>query len=559
MALEVMSSQLAPALASPVPKPSAPLRLLSDERLLEQVRNGSERAFDVLYHRHHRSVLAVCRHMLGSHHEAEDAVQHTFLAAYRGLMRSDTPIELRPWLYAIARNRCVSMLRARRERPVDAVPERLTEHLATEVERREDLRSVLTDLAQLPDDQRAALLLTELDGVSHAEIGRILGCRRERVKALVFQARSSLLDDRVARHAPCEEIRKELGCLSGVAALRRSVLRRHLRECASCRDFHEAARRQRRFLAFAVPIAPGLLVKQAALGAATAFVGAGSGATALMSGTLGGLVARALVAVALTGAGTAAVTATGGGAGPGDGVRAAPALVDRPPVAHSVSRSAAPTPVTGRRPVAGAPSLPAARAGTREPEPVSSHPSQARVGPEAAAPSHAPPRVDGPAPATAPAATTGASGPGSERVPPATARGRRPTPPGHRGAASAEDAPSRGHRPSSPRLDHPARGRGPTGKAPAAGPRSSPPAGGRDPGAPPPGHRPHAPAPAAPPSSPPTRPDAPPSRHHVAPSPGDDEAQLMAPAAIRPSTSAPSASRVVRNCAISVAGSTLRG
>ena len=168
MALEVMSSQLAPALALPVPKPSAPLRLLSDERLLEHVRNGSERAFDVLYHRHHRSVLAFCRHMLGSHHEAEDAVQHTFLAAYRGLMRSDTPIALRPWLYAIARNRCVSMLRARRERPVDAVPERLTEHLATEVERREDLRSLLTDLAQLPDDQRAALLLTELDGVSHA-------------------------------------------------------------------------------------------------------------------------------------------------------------------------------------------------------------------------------------------------------------------------------------------------------------------------------------------------------------------------------------------------------
>jgi RNA polymerase sigma factor (sigma-70 family) len=543
MALEVMSSQLAPALALPVPKPSAPLRLLSDERLLEHVRNGSERAFDVLYHRHHRSVLAFCRHMLGSHHEAEDAVQHTFLAAYRGLMRSDTPIALRPWLYAIAHNRCISMLRARRERPVDAVPERLTEHLATEVERREDLRSLLTDIAQLPDDQRAALLLTELDGVSHAEIGRILGCRRERVKALVFQARRSLLDDRVARHAPCDEIRKELGCLSAAAALRRSVLRRHLRECASCRDFHEAVRRQRRFLAVAVPIAPGLVIKQAALGAATAFVGGGSGATSLMSGTLGGLVAQALVAVALTGAGTAAVTATGGGAGPGDGARAAPALVGRPPLARPVSHSAAPTPGTRRSPAAGAPSVPASRAGTREPEPVRSQPSQVRVGPDAAAPPHVPPRVDATAPATAPAAPTGAPGPGNERVPPATARGRRPTPPGHGRPERAEGPQPRGHRPSSPGRDLPARVRGATGKAPTAGLRSSPRAGSRDPGEPPPGQARHAPAPAAAPSSPPTRPDAPAGRQRLVPSPADDAAQLMPPAATRRSTRAPSATR----------------
>src|SRR5262245_47458116 len=81
------------------------LRLARDDRLVEQVRAGSVAAFDVVYDRHHRGVLAFCRHMLGSKEEAEDAVQHTFMAAYRTLADSRQGIELRPWLYAVARNR----------------------------------------------------------------------------------------------------------------------------------------------------------------------------------------------------------------------------------------------------------------------------------------------------------------------------------------------------------------------------------------------------------------------------------------------------------------------
>ena len=109
--------------------PARLLRLASDERLVDALRGGSEAAFEVIYTRHHRGVLSFCRHMLGSVEEAEDAVQHTFLAAYRDLLRSDKPIHLRPWLYAIARNRCLSVLRARRERSLDAPIEPSTEHL----------------------------------------------------------------------------------------------------------------------------------------------------------------------------------------------------------------------------------------------------------------------------------------------------------------------------------------------------------------------------------------------------------------------------------------------
>ena len=71
--------------------PSRLLRLASDERLVELLRGGSEAAFEALFDRHHRGVLGFCRHMLGSVEEAEDAVQHTFLAAYRELSESASP------------------------------------------------------------------------------------------------------------------------------------------------------------------------------------------------------------------------------------------------------------------------------------------------------------------------------------------------------------------------------------------------------------------------------------------------------------------------------------
>src|SRR5439155_21899611 len=90
--------------------PARVLALVSDERRVAGVRAGSERAFEAIFDRYERGLLAFCRHMLGSVEEAEDAVQHVFLAAHRGLAASDRTIELRPWLYTIARNRCLSVL-----------------------------------------------------------------------------------------------------------------------------------------------------------------------------------------------------------------------------------------------------------------------------------------------------------------------------------------------------------------------------------------------------------------------------------------------------------------
>jgi RNA polymerase sigma factor (sigma-70 family) len=288
------------------------LRLASDERLVELVRAGSEPAFETVFDRHHRGILAFCRHMLGSVEEAEDAVQHTFMAAYRDLLASSKPIQLRAWLYTIARNRCLSVLRARRERPLAEIDEPATEHLSSEVQRRQDLRDMLRDISELPDDQRAALVLAETGDVSHEEIGQILEVPREKVKALVFQARSSLIASRKARDTPCEEIRVQLSELRG-GALRRTSLRRHLKECAGCREFRAALSEQRRMLAVALPVIPTVALKHGVLAST---LGGGSGAAAAAGGgaaaggavaggglasTGGTLAAKALVVVAVAG------------------------------------------------------------------------------------------------------------------------------------------------------------------------------------------------------------------------------------------------------------------
>jgi DNA-directed RNA polymerase specialized sigma24 family protein len=87
----------------------------SDQRLVAWVASGDDRAFEEIFDRYARSLLGFCTHMLGSREWGEDALQLTFVAAYMALRRGGCDGALRPWLYAIARNCCLSELRARRE------------------------------------------------------------------------------------------------------------------------------------------------------------------------------------------------------------------------------------------------------------------------------------------------------------------------------------------------------------------------------------------------------------------------------------------------------------
>jgi hypothetical protein len=167
-------------------------------------------------------------------------------------------------------------------------------------------------VAHLPDDQRAALVLAELGDVSHDQIARILGCPREKVKALVFQARSSLLASRVARDTPCADIREQLATLRG-GALRRTTLRRHLRECTACSAFREQVRVQRRALGLLLPVVPGVGFKRMVLGAILGPSAGGAGGAAFTAALSSGGLAAALVVLAIPGGGiTAAANALGG-------------------------------------------------------------------------------------------------------------------------------------------------------------------------------------------------------------------------------------------------------
>ena len=322
-----------------------------DERLVALVRDGDRNAFEEVYDRHSPGLLSFCRHMLGSLEEAEDAVQHTFLAAHRAMLADQRELHLKAWLYAIARNRCLSLLRARRERVgledgFESAPS--VAGLATEVERREDLRDLLSDLARLPDAQRAALVLAELGAHTHDEIAGVLDVKRDKVKALVFQAREALVAAKAARDTPCSEIREELANARG-GALRRSHLRRHLESCAGCRAFRAEVQRQRAALALILPVIPSFALKQAVLGGAAA-TAAGLGG----SSAAGGLAAAGGAKAAAAKVMVAAVVA--GGAG-GTGYVAIHAFhtPKTPPLAAAelqVPRSAAAQPSEEDQPVA---------------------------------------------------------------------------------------------------------------------------------------------------------------------------------------------------------------
>ena len=257
-----------------------PLRV-GDDRLVARVRAGDDTAFEIIYDRYYRSLLAFCGQMLGSRHEAEDALQHSFASAYRALRGGAGDIDLRPWLYTIARNRCLSVLRARRAQASRrrARGRRLApfEGMSAQIQLRADLRELVDELQRLPDDQRAALVLFELGDESHEQIAAVLGVRSEKVKALVFQAREALMRARDARAAPCVEIREQLATVAGRVP-RRSMARSHIDRCPGCAEFEREVRRQRAALAAILPFAPTVGLKASVLGFA---LGGGSGAVAL--------------------------------------------------------------------------------------------------------------------------------------------------------------------------------------------------------------------------------------------------------------------------------------
>ena len=157
------------------------------------------------------------------------------MAAYGALRSSERPIHLKAGSTP-SRATGPSILRARREQVAFDDGHAAGDGLAADVDRRAELRGLLADLEQFPEEQRAALVLFELGDHSHDEIAEVLGVRRDKVKALVFQARESLAGWRRARETPCIEIREQLATARG-AAFKRAALRRHVASCEGCAEF----------------------------------------------------------------------------------------------------------------------------------------------------------------------------------------------------------------------------------------------------------------------------------------------------------------------------------
>src|SRR5215210_2945168 len=260
------------------------LRLQSDERLIALVRRGNHHAFEALVARYQSRLLAFCRHMLGSREDAEDVLQEVFAAAYNAMLADERPINVRPWLYRIARNRSLNHLRRTQAIGVDSMDVHLSEHgqtTADKVHKREEFRLLMGDVQDLPETQRTALLLREIDALSYDQIAEAMETTVPSVKSLLVRARVSLAEAAEARKLTCEEVRDELGEVA--EGLRRTSppVRRHLRSCDRCAAFRKQLRSTNRALALIFPVTPLLLFKKGLLAqlGMTASAGAGTAAS----------------------------------------------------------------------------------------------------------------------------------------------------------------------------------------------------------------------------------------------------------------------------------------
>ncbi|GAC1436847.1 MAG: hypothetical protein NVSMB51_09080 [Solirubrobacteraceae bacterium] len=330
------------SISSPPKRSLPPLRRAADP--LEWTTGNNGAPFAELYRRHHQELYRYCRSILRHEHDAQDALQNTMLKAGRALAGDKRDIELRPWLFRVAHNECISLMRKRREscELTDYLPAPATTEGRYAI--RDEVRQLSDDLLDLPERQRSALVLRELNGLSHDEIAAVLGTTSAIVKSTIFEARSALSQYREGRDLDCGVVRAALSN-GDRRVLRGRRHRAHLRNCVACGAFQSdllARPAQLAALAPPLPAAAGIALLHHLLHGMGA-----KAAAAANGGCLGtaGLMAPSTGSSALTGvtaklaASAAAVLAVGGAAAIPSALRA-----------HHPSRSA---PSSRGTPVAG--------------------------------------------------------------------------------------------------------------------------------------------------------------------------------------------------------------
>jgi RNA polymerase sigma factor (sigma-70 family) len=284
------------------------LRLRSDEQLVTLFRDGNEDAFRIIHDRYRTRLLAYARQMLAaSGQDSEDALQEIFVRAYYGLRANQRDLALRPWLYRIAHNRCVDVLRHYQPIPVDPADALMPDQQdpAARAEQRDALRRLIADVRRLPEQQRSALLMRELSGMSYNDVASALGVSVPAVKSLLVRARVGLAAASEARNTACAEIREDLIVAHDRGVRASGLARRHLHECQGCREFRSDVRGVSRQLAALTPtLGP--------VGVIANLLGFGGGGAAAGTSMAGGSAAAAGGA-ATTGAASAGLLAGGAG------------------------------------------------------------------------------------------------------------------------------------------------------------------------------------------------------------------------------------------------------
>jgi RNA polymerase sigma factor (sigma-70 family) len=282
-------------------------RLLSDDRLTRRAVGGDERAFAAIFRRYHQPLYRFCLAIVGNPDDAQEALQNTMAKVLRALPGEEREIELKPWLYRIAHNESIDLLRRRRETSELDVEQVAPGYgLAEDVETRDRLRRLLDDLRELPERQREVLVMRELSGLEFEEIGAALDTSGGAARQTLYEARQSLRQMDEGREMSCAEVTKALSDGDGRITRRRDV-RAHLRACPGCRRFGEEIKEREQNLAALAPL-PAL----AAAGMLQGLLGGAQGGSAGggLAATLGGGAAKAVGASAVAkGVATVAVVA----------------------------------------------------------------------------------------------------------------------------------------------------------------------------------------------------------------------------------------------------------
>jgi RNA polymerase sigma factor (sigma-70 family) len=354
-----------------------------DDTLAREASGGGERALSKIFRDFHQPLYRYCLTILGNRQDAEDALQETMIKVLRALPGERRAIALKPWLYRIAHNESIDLLRRRRASVSLEESEPVArDGLAEQVETRQRLRQLIVDLGALPERQRGALLMREAGGLDFEEIAAALETSPAVARQTLYEARLGLRHMDAGRDMDCTAVTKALSDGDRRVRRRRDI-RAHLRDCAGCRRFAEEIDSRRDDLAAISPLPAvaaaallhGVLGGGAGAGAAAAG-GTGAGASGGFGGLLGGTAAKSVgTATLLKGAAAVAVVAAiGVGAadrgglihignydpapkvqsGAGDGGQAAADATTPPSAESRVDSASGPSPPPGSQSSTGA-------------------------------------------------------------------------------------------------------------------------------------------------------------------------------------------------------------